>query len=92
MHVPLSEHGVHAHRGLVEDEQLRVVQEGHGERDSPLLASAGRKERIVLAYHSIHGDVRSSRYVYGASLMVHVAAVAVDYLCAVIFFLRAKRS
>ena len=36
----LSQHGVHADRRFVEDQQLGIVEQRHGERDSALLAAA----------------------------------------------------
>lgn len=41
----LAEQRVHAHRRLVQDQELGVVHEGHRERDTTLLTSTG-EERL----------------------------------------------
>ena len=44
-HIPLPEDGVYADGGLIEDEELGVVQEGRRERHPPLLPAAGKERR-----------------------------------------------
>lgn len=44
--LPLSEQGVDADGGLVQDQQLGVMHEGHGEGHSPLLATTAINGKV----------------------------------------------
>lgn len=46
----LAEQRVHAHRGLVQDQQLWVVHEGHGEWHSPLLPATVQYNYNIYRY------------------------------------------
>lgn len=43
----LSQQRIHTHCRLVEDEELGVMHQGHGEGDPPLLSTARKKMRRV---------------------------------------------